>query len=136
MPASDLKLIRWCAEFIPREQRKLIPHNTRGIYALLEQTGRNQFRVVYIGMAARPNASVRGRLRRHEKGRKKKRWTHFSVFAVWENVTQAEVAELEGLARHIYRKEKRANWLNRQRSFKKLSKVRVKNLARLSSGTS
>ncbi len=41
-----------------------------------------------------------------------------------EFVPKDEVRELEGIFRHIYRKDNRANRLNLQRSFKKLSKVR------------
>ena len=37
-----------------------------------------------------------------------------------------EVSELEGLFRHIYRKDTRANRLNVQRSFKKLKRICVK----------
>jgi len=50
-------------------------------------------------------------------------WTHFSIFEVWDNITQDEVAELEGLFRHIYRKDTKANALNEQRGFKKLKTV-------------
>jgi hypothetical protein len=46
------------------------------------------------------------------------------VFAVWPNVSDEQVAELEGLFRHIYRKDTRANKLAVQKSFKKLRSVR------------
>jgi hypothetical protein len=45
---------------------------------------------------------------------------------VWENIFEDEVAELEGLFRHIYRKDLKANALAKQRSFKKLDNVREK----------
>ncbi|GAF97179.1 unnamed protein product, partial [marine sediment metagenome] len=32
-------------------------------------------------------------------------WTHFSIFEVWENITENEIKELEGLFRQIYRKD-------------------------------
>ncbi|GAI55889.1 unnamed protein product, partial [marine sediment metagenome] len=73
--------------------------------------------------AGTKTASIRGRLRVHRR-KKGKLWTHFSAFEVWDNVGEEEVKELEGLFRHIYRKDTRANKLNRQRAFKKLSKVR------------
>jgi hypothetical protein len=44
------------------------------------------------------------------------------------NITEAEVAELEGLFRHIYRKDTKANPLNEQRGFKKLKTVGKKKL--------
>jgi hypothetical protein len=31
--------------------------------------------------------------------RKKKMWTHFSAFKVWNNITEAEVAELDQSSR-------------------------------------
>jgi hypothetical protein len=47
---------------------------------------------------------------------------------VWDNITEAEVSELEGLFRHIYRKDTRANPLNVQKGFKKLKRVGKKKL--------
>ncbi len=67
--------------------------------------------------------SIRGRLRVHRR-KKGKLWTHFSAFEVRDNVSEEEVKELEGLFRHIYRKDTRANKLNRQKAFKKLNTVR------------
>ncbi len=125
MPVSELRLIKRCAEFCEKEDIKKIPGHTRGIYALFKYRPRlNKYDVVYIGMAAgTKTASIRGRLRVHRR-KKGKLWTHFSAFEVWDNVGEEEVKELEGLFRHIYRKDTRANKLNRQRAFKKLSKVR------------
>lgn len=56
--------------------------------------------------------------------RKKELWNHFSLFQVWDNIRDEEIAELEGLFRHIYRCDTKANTLNRQRGFKKLKKLR------------
>ena len=130
MPVSELKLIKRCAEFQPRDRRKLLPPNIRGIYALLQHNPRSgKYDVVYIGMAGGKKASVRGRLRIHTKKKHQRRmWSHFSVFEVWDNITEAEVTELEGLFRHIYRKDSQANRVNRQRGFKKLKRVRLNNL--------
>jgi hypothetical protein len=60
--------------------------------------------------------------------RKGKLWTHFSIFEVWDNIRDEEVTELEGLFRHIYRKDPAANALNIQRGFKKASRVRQDDL--------
>ena len=129
MPASELRLIKRCAEFLPREKVNSLPHNTRGIYALLKKRRSGKFDVVYIGMAGGIKAGVRGRMISHSKSKNKGTlWTDFSVFEVWDNVTEAEVVELEGLFRHIYRKDSRANRINKQRSFKKLKKVRSNKL--------
>jgi hypothetical protein len=129
MPASELRLIKRCAEFRARDEIRLIPPNTRGIYVLLTKKHQDTFDVVYVGMAGGEKAGARGRLRSHSKSKTKgKLWTHFSLFEVWDNITQAEVAELEGLFRHIYRKDSRANQVNKQRSFKKLKRVKLNNL--------
>jgi hypothetical protein len=66
---------------------------------------------------------VRSRLMRHRE-KKARLWTHASVYEVWDNVRDDEVRELEGLFRHIYRDDARANTLNVQRGFKKLRQVR------------
>jgi len=104
---------------------KNIPPWTRGIYVLFKYRPRqDKYDVVYIGMAAGiKTASIRGRLRVHKR-RKDRLWTHFSAFEVWDNIREEEVKELEGLFRHLYRKDTKANSLNQQRAFKKLSKVR------------
>ena len=56
--------------------------------------------------------------------KKSKYWTHFSVFEVWDNITDAEIEELEGLFRHLYKKDSRANKLNKQKGYQKMNKVR------------
>ena len=50
-------------------------------------------------------------------------WTHFSVFEVWD-----KYPELEGLFRHIYRKDSTASRLNIQRGFKKARRVQQNDL--------
>jgi len=70
---------------------------------------------------------VRGRLESHVK-RKGDLWTHFSAFEVWDNIRDEEIVELEGLFRHLYRKDSRANALNVQRNFRKATSVRQNNL--------
>jgi hypothetical protein len=52
-------------------------------------------------------------------------WTHFSVFKVWDNISDDEIKELEGLFRHIYRKDSRANKLNVQRAFRQVKKIQA-----------
>jgi len=124
MAVSELRLIKRCAEFLPKSELSRIPAYTRGIYALLKKQPDGRFDVVYIGMAAgTKTASIRGRLRVHKR-KKDKLWTHFSAFEVWDNIRGEEIRELEGIFRHIYRKDTRANKLNTQRSFKKLTQVR------------
>ncbi len=126
MPISELRLVKRCAEYLSKEEIKRIPAYTRGVYVLFKYRPRvKKYDVVYVGLAAGEKAgSIRGRLRTHRNSvRKKDLWTHFSAFEVWDNIQENEIAELEGLFRHIYRKDTRANRLNRQKGFGKLRKI-------------
>ena len=62
------------------------------------------------------------------KYRKGHLWTHFSICEVWDNIREEEIRELEGIFRHIYRLDTRANRLNKQKAFKKLKKIQDNNL--------
>jgi len=129
MPISELKLIKRCAEWLPKEQWKFMPRGTRGIYTLLNKKESDKYDVVYIGLSAGLRQGMRRRLRSHASSKRRGRlWTHFSAFEVWDNITEAEVAELEGLFRHIYRKDIRANRINKHRAYNKLYRVRVNDL--------
>jgi len=127
MPVSELRLIKRCAELVKQttENISLVPANTRGIYTLLKyQRKTGKYDVVYVGMdGGEGKGGVRSRLKTHKK-RKGGLWTHFSVFEVWDNKREEEIRGLEGILRHIYRVDTRANHLAKQRSFKKLTKVR------------
>ena len=125
MAVSQLKLIKHCVEFVPKDEIKNVPRRTRGIYVLFKYRPRlDKYDVVYIGMAGgEKKAGIGGRLGKHKRD-KRSLWTHFSIFEVWDNIREDEVRELEGIFRHIYRRDNRANRLNVQRSFKKLTKVR------------
>ncbi len=79
--------------------------------------------------AAGRRGGIRGRLIRHARSKRKKAvWTHFSVYEVWDNIRDDEVAELEGLLRHIYRFDPEANKLNIQKGFRKARSVKRSNL--------
>ena len=78
--------------------------------------------VVYVGMTLGGKGGIRGRLKGHRR-KKLGLWTHCSIYEVWENVRDDEIIELEGLFRHIYRYDSRANSLNMQRGFRKLKKI-------------
>lgn len=126
MPESELRLFRRCVEQQPRAAIREIPPGVRGIYALLRKRRNGRFDVVYVGMARQ---GVKGRLVRHARSASKAAlWTHFSVFEVFDNVRGEEIQELEGLLRHIYRADSRANRLNVQRGFRKLAKIRSRYL--------
>jgi hypothetical protein len=67
------------------------------------------------------------RLRTHRR-KKAKLWTHLSVFEVHPDATDEQIAELEGLFRHIYRRDTRANLLNKQRTHAPLKALRIQDL--------
>lgn len=127
MPETELKLFKRFVEFQPRSEISRVPRGTRGIYVLLRWRRRlRRYDVVYVGMARQ---GVAGRLRAHARSAAKRDlWTHFSVFEVLDNVRGEEIEELEGLLRHIYRRDSRANRLNVQRGYKKLQRVRSRRL--------
>lgn len=129
MSVSELRLIKRCAEFLEQEWVTKVPPEARGIYTLLKYRPKlKTYNVVYIGMASRlTNGGIARRLRRH-KQQKGDLWTHFSIFEVWDNIREEEIRELEGILRHIYRADTRANRLAKQRSFKKLTRIRDDNL--------
>ena len=129
MPISPLRLIKNSVEFYHKTRWDEIPHRVRGIYVLYKFNSRTgpsgSYGVVYVGMAGGENTGVRGRIRSHYKN-KGNQWSHFSVFQVWDNIREEEVRELEGLFRHIYKFDARANKLNKQRGFKKLRLIKSK----------
>jgi hypothetical protein len=125
MPQSPLRLIKGCVEYIEKERLFELLPAMRGMYVLYRgpkgpvRRG-STFEVVYVGMAAQ--GSIRARLKLHR--RRKDLWTHFSVFEVWDNIRDEEIRELEGLFRHIYKRDTRANPLNLARGFKPMARVR------------
>ena len=127
MPQSDLRLIKRCAEFISKADISSVPRRRRGIYVLYylrRKSGKDKYDVVYVGMAGTGRrGGIHGRLASHDK-KKGDLWTHFSAFEVWDNIREEEIMELEGLFRHIYRRDAHANSLNVQRGFKKMRRVR------------
>jgi hypothetical protein len=66
---------------------------------------------------------IKNRLSKHNHSTKKK-WTHFSYYEVWDNVSDLEIKEIEGLFRQLYRFDSRANFYNKQLTHKPLVKLR------------
>ena len=127
MPQSELRLIKNVVEYIPKDEFRTIPRMLRGIYVLYQQRGRksaesHHYDVVYIGLATK---NIRARLNQHLKSQQKLGgWSHFSAFEVWDNVRDDEIEELEGLFRHLYKFDSRANALNSQKGYRKLFRLR------------
>lgn len=123
MADSVLRLIKRSAEFRSIDEVRDVPKRRRGLYVLYKRrrkAGVNHFDVVYVGMA---RTGMYARLVSHTKS-KTREWTHFSVFEVWDNVRDEEIVELEGLFRHLYRRDSKANSLNKQKKFHKAFKIR------------
>lgn len=114
-----LRLIQCGLEFCPRDSLKTVGSKIRGIYVLYKKNKRKSkdFRVLYVGMT---DKSIWGRLRTHAR---KRDWTHFSAYAVWPNITKGEIQELEGIFRHLYRRDHRASVQNLQRGYEVLRDV-------------
>jgi len=114
------------AEFQGKDQVEEMPKGARGIYVLYDHQG-DSFDVVYVGLS---KTGMRIRLLRHRQSREKSSvWTHFSVFQVHDHISNAQINELEGLFRQIYRRDSRANRLNKQKTHGPLKRVRMNNLA-------
>jgi hypothetical protein len=128
------KFVEYCWEYVPRDEEKInnwIIPSSKGIYALFKKRGK-YFNVVYIGMArgglkGKGKSGFRSRLRNHLKS--KEGWDHFSAYRFFDKIKHPRVVniveEIEGLLRAIYRKDKKANILNKQKRFKKLYRVLV-----------
>jgi hypothetical protein len=120
---TPFRLVKWCTQWRPLREWQKVPRNLRGIYVLHKfEPKPKTFNVVYIGIATSGKGIWR-RLKSHKKY-KQSQWTHFSFFAVWENIRKEEIIELESLFREIYRKDERANSLNKQKGSKKLRSIR------------
>jgi len=131
MGQSPLRLIKRKQEHLPKSEINSLPTGLRGIYVLYRYRRRTgAYNVVYVGMArSGGRGGIRGRLKAHRRykanspGSQSALWTHCSVFEVWDNIRDEEVIELEGLFRHIYALDQRANALNKQTSFGLLKRV-------------
>ena len=120
---SHLKIIKTALEYRHIDELKIVPKNLRGIYVLYQKQEKN-YNLVYIGMSGKDSKGrIKARLIKHKKNKIKK-WTHFSYFEVWDNISNQEIKELEGLFRQLYRFDSRANTFNKQQTHKPLSKVR------------
>lgn len=125
MPLAHTYLFKRSFEFLPRAEVASLPVRVRGIYVLYREVKKNASKgkmdVVYVGMARGENSGVKGRLKSHIKT--KADWTHCSVFEVWDNIYPQQIEELEGLFRHLYRRDSIANELNKQKAYAPLLKL-------------
>lgn len=127
LQSSPLRLIQAKHEWIPIDDIGKVPKGLRGIYVLYYTPEEEQKKaklkrsVVYIGMST---TGIRARLLKHAAHELKKgQWNFCSIFAVWPNIRNEEIIELEGILRHIYRFDPDAQKLNAQGSYKALQKL-------------
>jgi len=122
---SLLRFIKRWKRYEPRTDWSQILKNTRGVYVLYRNSSAGKYDVVYIGVAGlgrTGGGGVRSRLKSHNL--RKKRWTHYSVFEVHDNVTREEIREFEALLLEIFRYDPRIQLANKQKSSKKLYQLR------------
>jgi hypothetical protein len=113
-----LKIIKQFVEFEPRQRVTAVPNHRRGLYVLYNHVGGKHYDVVYVGKGL---DGIKVRLNSHKSGTKQ--WTHFSAFEVQDAITDDDIKELEGLFRHVYRRDRNAAKSNKQRSFGRLLRV-------------
>lgn len=120
---SEMRFIKSAVEYRSIDELSMVPNNLRGFYSLYHKKG-NSFNMVYVGMSGKEaRGRIKKRLLKHRQT-KSTHWTHFSYFEVWDNVSDLEIFELEGLFRQLYRFDLRANSLNKQQTHRPLTKVR------------
>ncbi|MDE3176800.1 MAG: GIY-YIG nuclease family protein [Pseudomonadota bacterium] len=137
MGDKSLFLFKNYVEHVPKDKiREMVPELVRGIYVLFNENNDKLFSensnkkmdVVYIGRSTLGKTQgVGARLLNHmrtKNEKKEKPWSHFSVFEVWDNVSDLAIAELEALILHIYARDGSANKLNIQRNSKLFLTIR------------
>jgi hypothetical protein len=118
-----MRLIKSALEYRSIAEIKKVPNGVRGIYCLYKKRGKS-YGLVYVGMSG-VNGRVAARLRKHQKSLNKD-WSHFSYYEVWDNITDAEIAELEGLFLQLSRFDKNTNLQNSQNTHQPLVQLRRK----------
>lgn len=127
---SILRLVKRWRRYEERKDWKRVPRRTRGLYVLYSKGPSDKHEVVYIGVAGlglEGSGSIRSRLGSHhseKKTSKKKKWTHYSMFEVHDNITREEIRELEALFLAIFRDDGRIRLTNKQTGSKLFSKLR------------
>ena len=122
---EPLRLIEQQLELVSKDDIDALPKGMRGIYVLYctqasENPKKPHRNVVYVGMSA---SGIKGRLRAHKR-QKGELWDTCSVFAVWPNIREEEIRELEGILRHIFRFDPNAQQLNTQGRYQKLARTK------------
>lgn len=130
MPQQPLlRLVKRWQRYRPKEDFSTVPRGTRGFYVLYTKKRGGAYEVHYIGVSGlgkRGRGRIDRRLRRHRK--RKSDWTHFSFFEVHDNITAAEIREIEALLLQIFRDDTRMDLGNKQTGSRAFSALRRKKL--------
>jgi hypothetical protein len=121
---APLRTIKRWKRYEPRNNWRLVPKNTRGLYVLYRQRG-SDYEVRYIGVAGispSGGGGIRSRIKIHSA--KKRGWTHFSLFEVHDNILKEEIRELEALLLGIFRHDSRIQLSHKQKGSVKLYQLR------------
>jgi len=121
---APLRTIKRWKRYEPRNNWRLIPKSTRGLYVLYRQLG-SAYEVRYIGVAGVSRSGgggIRSRIKSHLA--KKRGWSHFSLFEVHDNILKDEIRELEALLLGIFRHDSRIQLANKQKGSSKLYQLR------------
>jgi len=90
---APFRFIKRWRRYEQRGDWQPIPGKTRGVYVLYERIGESdRYRVLYIGasgLGKDGGGGIKGRPRSHN--RRKKKWTHYSIFEVHDNITSDEI---------------------------------------------
>lgn len=120
---SLLRLVKRWQRYRPKEDFRSVPRGTRGFYVLYNKKRGGAYEVRYIGVSGLgAKGRIDRRLRSHR--RKKRDWTHFSLFEVHDNITAAEIRELEALLLQIFRHDRRVGLANKQTGSRAFSALR------------
>ena len=124
MARSITYLFKRSFEYLQKGDFSSLNPGMHGIYILYNEESDSSMSVVYVGMVRGERSGIKGRLKRHESSvRKANLWSHYSIYEVWDNIPASLIEELEGLFRHLYRKDAVANKLNKQRAYAPLTQL-------------
>ena len=127
MAVSPCYLFKNSLEYVPMSEiTKTVPAGVRGVYILYDGSDDKHMNVVYIGMSRGEKYTIGSRLLHHKRN-KFGLWTHFSIYEVWDNITSAQVEELEGFFRHVFARDEAANQLAKQKRSRTIGKIKRTN---------
>jgi hypothetical protein len=127
---APLRIVKRWKRYRPKDEIHRVPRDTRGFYVLYSKGRGERYEVRYIGVSGLGKGGrVHRRLRSHR--RKKDDWTHFSLFEVHDNITAAEIRELEAMLLEIFHHDPRIGLANVRTGSRAFSRLRREKLWKL-----